>query len=176
MNVMLTQLLNPDPGVIVKLVDTVVSTPWPEDPSQFDTYFANIGCTPGPLFEHKDDLPESSHGALLMPEVPMENGSWGSLAGKLFNLGFFFYPGTQDSRVLAGPAFEAIRDRITNVYGKATDETEQGQGNQSALWEVDETSVKLYAHVNLAPVLQLGLSHRDLTRLHDKLFIEKRGY
>lgn len=176
MNVTSTVLLNPDPGVIVRLIDTVVSTPWPEDPNQFDAYFASIGCTPGPLFEHKDDLPESSHGALLMPEVSMEDGSWASLAGKLYDLGFFFYPGTQHSRVLAGPAFETIRERLTDAYGKATDETDHGQGNRSASWEVKETSIDLYAHVNLAPVLQLGLSHRDLSRLHDKLFIEKRGY
>ena len=106
----------------------------------------------------------------------MEGGSWTALAGKLHSLGFFFYPGTQDSRVLAGPAFDIVRDRLTNVFGKATDETDQSEGNRSALWEVNETSIDLYSHVNLAPTLQLGLSHRELTLLHEKLVIEKRGY
>lgn len=106
----------------------------------------------------------------------MEGGSWAALAGKLHFLGFFFYPGTQDSHVLAGTAFDIVRDRLTNIHGKITDETDQSEGNRSALWEVNETSIALYAHVNLAPMLQLGLSHRELTLLHEKLIIEKRGY
>ncbi len=106
----------------------------------------------------------------------MEGGSWATLAGKLHSLGFFFYPGTQGSRIVAGLAFDIVQDRLTNVYGKAADEKGHSEGNRSALWEVNETSIELYAHINLAPVLQLGLSHRDLTLLHDKLIIEKRGY
>jgi hypothetical protein len=170
------QSLDPHPDVILSLIKKVVSRRWPEDPDQFNAYFETIGCTPGPLFEHHDDLPDSSHGSLLMPGVSMEGGSWAALAGKLHSLGFFFYPGKQDSRVLAGPAFDIVRDRLTNVFGKATDETDQSEGNRSALWEVNETSIDLYSHVNLAPTLQLGLSHRELTLLHEKLIIEKRGY
>ncbi|MHA7181336.1 hypothetical protein ACX80J_14625 [Arthrobacter sp. MDB2-24] len=170
------QSLDPPPDQILNLINTVVSARWPEDPDQFNAHFATIGCVPGPLFKHQDDLPNSSRGSLLMPGVPMEGGSWAALAGKLHFLGFFFYPGTQDSHVLAGTAFDIVRDRLTNIYGKAADETDQSEGNRSALWEVNETSIELYAHVNLAPMLQLGLSHRELTLLHEKLIIEKRGY
>lgn len=170
------QSLDPHPDVILSLINKVVSGPWPEDPDQFNAYFETIDCAPGPLNEHQDDLPDSSRGSLLMPGISMEGGSWEALAGKLHFLGFFFYPGTLDLRVLAGSAFDIVRNRLTNVYGKATDETDQSEGNRSALWEVNETSIELYAHTNFAPMLQLGLSHQQLTLLHEKLIIEKHGY
>lgn len=170
------QSLDPHPDVILRLINKVVSGRWPEDPDQFNAYFETIDCAPGPVGKHQDDLPDTARGSLLMPEVSMEGGSWEALAGKLHFLGFFFYPGSLDSRVLAGSAFEIVRDRLTDIYGKATDESDQSEGNRSALWEVNETSIELYAHVNLAPMLQLGLSHQQLTLLHEKLVIEKRGY
>ncbi|RJT79169.1 hypothetical protein D6T63_11155 [Arthrobacter cheniae] len=170
------QSLDPDPSVILSLINKVVRGRWPEDPDQFNAYFATIGCTPGLLFEHQDDLPDSFRGSLLVPGVSMDNGSWAALAGKLHFLGFFFYPGTQDSRVLAGLAFDVVRASVTDAYGKATDESDQGEGNRSALWEVNETSIELYAHVNLAPMLQLGLSNRELAVFPDTLITDKRGY
>ncbi|MHA7278244.1 hypothetical protein ACX80H_00635 [Arthrobacter sp. MDT2-2] len=173
---MAPQSLDPDPSVILSLINKVVGGRWPEDPNQSDAYFEAIDCVPGPLLEHQDDSADSSGGSLLMPGVPMKGGSWAALAGKLHFLGFFFYPGIQGSQVLAGPAFDIVRDRLTDVFGKAADETNQSEGNRSALWEVNGTSIELYAHVTLAPVLQLGLSHRELTLLHEKPIIEKRGY
>lgn len=170
------QSLDPHPDVVLSLINKVVSAPWPEDSDQFDAYFATIGCVPGPSAEHQDDLPVSSRGSLLMPGVSMEDGSWAALAGKLSSLGFFFYPGTRDSHVLAGPAFDIVRDRLADLYGRATDATDHSEGNRSALWEVNDTSIELYAHVTLAPMLQLGLSHRGLNLLHEKLITEKRGY
>jgi hypothetical protein len=169
-------LLNPDPEVIVKLIDRVVNRPWPEDPALFDAYFTGIGCTPGPGFEHPDDLPESTRGTLLMPGVPIEHGLWGALDGRLFTLGFFFYPGMQGSRALSDIGYRAVQDRLSTLYGDPSDETAQGDGNRSALWTVHGTSVSLYAHVNLAPALQLGLEHAELTAAHDQRFIDKRGY
>jgi hypothetical protein len=166
------QSLDPDPSVILSLINKVFRGRWPEDPDQFNAYFATIGCTPRPLFEHLDDLPNSSRGSLLMAGVSMDNGSWTAPAGKLHFLGFFFYPGTQASRVLAGLASDVVRAGLTDAYGKATDESDQGEGNRTALREVNETSIELYAHVDLAPILQLGLSNRE----HDKLLIDKRGH
>jgi hypothetical protein len=62
-----------------------------------------------------------------MPGASMEGGSWAALAGKLHFLGCFFYPDTQDPQILAGPAFDIMQDRLTNMYGKASDETGQSE-------------------------------------------------
>jgi hypothetical protein len=170
------QLLNPDPEVIAELTDKVVNQPWPEDPEQLGAYFRGIDCAPGPALENQDDLPESTGGVLLMPGVPMEHGSWGAFGGRLFTLGFFFYPGVHGSCALSEAGYHPVRDRLSTLYGSPSDESAQGDGNRSALWTARDTSIELYAHVILAPVLQLGLSHCGLTAAHDQLVMARRGY
>ncbi|TDK23943.1 hypothetical protein E2F48_14200 [Arthrobacter crusticola] len=65
------------------MINTVANQPWPEGPGLFGVHFTGIGCTPGPAFQYSDDLPEPMRGVLLMPEVPMEHGSRGSIEGRM---------------------------------------------------------------------------------------------
>lgn len=70
---MALQSLDPDPSVILGLINKVVGGRWPEDPDQFTAYFETIDCAPGPLLEHQDDLADSSGGSLLMLGVPIHS-------------------------------------------------------------------------------------------------------
>ncbi|MCC9145167.1 MULTISPECIES: hypothetical protein [unclassified Arthrobacter] len=152
-------LLDPNPDFIVELVGKVVGQTWPEDPGGLGEYLAGIGCMPLP--PRPGDLVEpSTEGNLTMPGIEMENGSWAALKGRLFSLNFFFYPGPQ---VL--PGYEDVRQGLIDAYGVPLEETRQG--NRSAVWCVGETMIELYGHVTVAPVLQLGPGHRELSRVYN---------
>ncbi|MBE0010146.1 MULTISPECIES: hypothetical protein [unclassified Arthrobacter] len=170
-----THLLDPDPSVVADLIEKVVGQPWPEHKDQFNAYFKRIGCTPGQALKHEEDLPESMSGVLFMPVAGMESGSWCALDGKLFSLNFMFYPGMLEERAASDVGGRLVYERLNSAYG-VTDRIPQGDGNWSAAWTVRETSIDLHAHVNQAPMMQLGLSHSALTAIHDKQYIDRRGY
>lgn len=158
--------LDPNPDLIVELVGRVVGRTWPEYPEGLVEYLAGIGCVPGE--PRPAELVESMEGGLTMPGLKLENGSWAAFRGRLFSLNFFFYPGPH---ALAG--YEAVRQGLIGAYGAPSEET--GHENRSVVWCVGETGIELYGHVTVAPVLQLGLSHRELSRTYNGLIASVRG-
>jgi hypothetical protein len=63
----------------------------------------------------------------------MENGSWAALAGKLHFLGFLSIQARRISMYLRALPSAIVREKRTDVYGKATDESDQGEEDRSAL-------------------------------------------
>ena len=166
------KLLDPDPDVVVGLIGKVLAATWPEALDQFTAYFAGLGCGPGEALDWEIDVPGSTHGALTMPGIQMQNGSWAALHGKLFSLNFFFFPGKHGSRALSEAGFEAVRQRLIAAYGSPADEGLDRNGNRSAFWEVRESSIELYGHVTLAPALQVGLGRRSVESAYNELIQE----
>ncbi len=155
--------LEPHPDVVAVLIAKAVSTPWPEDAEQCGPYLARLSCTAdAALPAREEDLPEEERGWLHFPGG--ERGVWSAADGKLESLDFFFYPGRLGPRALSEFGFEALHSRLNAAYGPPIDEGGYPNGHRYGVWHVGETSIELYAHVELAPVLQLGLGHRERIR------------
>lgn len=151
--------LNPHPDVVAALVAKVVSSPWPQGPEQSGPYLAFLGCAAGAALPgREDDYPGEQRGWLHLPGS--ETGMWSSGKGTLNGLHFFFYPGRQGSRALSEVGFEALYARLNAAYGFPADEVGYPNGHRSGLWHAGQTSIELYAHVDKAPMLQLGLAQR----------------
>ena len=152
--------LDPHPDEVAALVAKVVSAPWPNDRQQSAAYLTGLGCTAhAALPRREDDLPEEERGLLQMPGS--ETGTWAAVDGLLDGLNFFFYPGQHGAQALTG--FDAVSRRLHAAYGPPADEGGYPSGHRYAVWLVGETSIQLYAHVEQAPMLQLGLEHRTHT-------------
>ncbi|MCC3274500.1 hypothetical protein LJ753_01275 [Arthrobacter sp. zg-Y20] len=159
--------LDPPPDVVAALIEKVASTPWPEDPEQCGLYLARLDCTADAALPFREeDLPGEERGWLHFPGG--ERGVWSAVDGKLESLGFFFYPGRLGSRALCEFGFEALHSRLKAAYGPPIDEGAYPNGHRSGVWHAGETSIELYAHVELAPVLQLGLGNRERIRVHEE--------
>ena len=157
--------LEPHPDVVAALLEKIVSTPWPDDAEQRGPYLARLSCTAdAALPRREEDLPDEERGWLHFPGGERGMGMWSATDGKLENLGFFFYPGRLGPRALSEFGFEALHSRLNAAYGPPVDEDVYPNGHRSGVWHVGETSIELYAHVELAPVLQLGLGNRERIR------------
>lgn len=161
-------LVDPTPDAIIDFIGRVNGTPWPGDAAGITSYFGSLGCTAGEPAEYSDPVPGSTSGPLMCGGITLEAGSWMAFNGQLFSLNFFFYSGRRNSQKLAEFGFEAVRDRLSDEYGPPVEANTDAIGNRSAYWTPGENSIELYGHVTLAPVLQVGLSRRDVGELYEE--------
>lgn len=164
---------DPHPSALVNFIQTVTEMPWPSAENQFHKYFEHLGCVLKPA-SHNDDAPLGvSRGAFVTRHSTMKNASWAALDRSLFFLGFFAY---EDAVDVVDAGYDEVRNSLISLYGRPFDDRLSPLDNRSAVWLVKETEIELYAHVSLAPALQIGLSHKDrnaayehrLTQVADK--------
>ena len=166
--------LDPAPEVIVGLVERIVGEQWPSGSESFSSYFTRLGCVLGPLTEPDDEAALGvTQGRFSVPGGEVKNTSWYALNDELFSLNFFAYEGSEHySSAGVDAGYDAVRDGISAVFGPSSDESRDKRGNRSAVWWIQGTVIELYAHVNEAPVLQVGAAHKGRTAVYRDLIAQ----
>lgn len=166
--------LDPPPEVIVRLLERIVGEKWPSGSENFSGCFAHLGCVLGSPTHPDDDASLGvTQGRFVIPGCEAKNASWAALNDHLFSLNLFVYEGSGNSslaKVHAG--YEAVRDGISAVFGPSLDESVDRRGNRSAFWSIQGTVIELYAHVSVAPVVQVGAAHEGRTAVYEQLIAQ----
>lgn len=157
-----TESLDPPPGVIAEFIQAVVETPWPSGKVESRNYFERLGCELGPASGSDDEtLLGVTRGAFVIPRIPTANAFWSALDGSLFSLNFFAYANARDIIAAVDAGYDAVRNGLVGLYGQPLTEQEGPSAYRSAVWAVHDTLIELLPHVLQAPVLQMGLGHRE---------------
>lgn len=162
------EFLDPHPHAIVDFIQGVTEQPWPSAGGQFRTYFEHLGCELKSTDDHDDDaLPGVTRGAFVTRRITTKNASWAALDGSLFSLNFFAYESARDVASAVNAGYDGVRTGLIRLYGPPLDERLSGHDNRSAVWLVQDTEIELYAHISLAPVLQIGLGHKERNAVYE---------
>jgi hypothetical protein len=166
-----SRFLDPSPEVIVRLVERIVGEQWPSGSENFSGYFTRLGCVLGSPTDPDDEASLGvTQGRFVVPGCDVKNPSWVALNDDLFSLNLFVYEGSENfssADVIAG--YDAVRDGISAVFGPSPDERTDRHGNRSAVWWVQGTVIELYAHVSVAPAVQVGAAHEGRTAVYHQL-------
>lgn len=161
--------LNPNPGVIVEFIQDVVETPWPLGTVQFRNYFERIGCELGPAGGSDDEtLLGVTRGAFVIPRIATISALWAALDGSLFSLNFFTYANARDVIAAVDAGYDAVRNGLIGLYGQPLTDQKGPAAYRSSDWAVQDTLIELYPHVLQAPVLQIGLGHRERNAAYER--------
>ena len=172
-----TVSLVPSPEEIVDMIQVVAHQSWPSTPDQYDAYFQRIGCELDPAQNTHDledpndpdkDVDGVTRGVFTIPGAGTEAASWAARNGALFSLSFLAYRGRHATPLLVAAGYDSVRAGLIALYGPSPDEQEDQHGNRLAIWAANETSIELYAHLNEAPALQLGLSHQKRNTAYEQ--------
>ena len=164
-----TESLDPHPGVIVKFIQAVVETPWPSGTVQSRNYFERLGCELGPAGGSDDEtLLGVTRGAFVIPRIATINALWSALDGSLFNLNFFTYANARDVIAAVDAGYDEVRNGLIGLYGQPATEQKGPSAYRSADWVVRDTLIELHPHVLQAPVLQIGLGHRERNAAYER--------
>ncbi len=161
--------MTPPASAIVEFIQAVTDTPWPSAEDQFHGYFERLGCelTAG---DHTDGhVPGLTGGSFVTHRLATQHPSWIALNGSLFSLNFFAHGGDPDA-VNAG--YDEVRAGLISLFGEPFDEPAAQRGNRAAVWLAGDTEIELYAHVSLAPVLQIGLGHKERNAAYEQLLAQ----
>ena len=150
--------MTPPASAIVEFIQAVTDTPWPSAEDQFHSYFERLGCEFTAGEHNSGHLPGLPGGAFVTHRLTTQHPSWSALDGSLFSLNFFAHEGDADA-VNAG--YDGVRAGLIGLYGQPFDEPPAHRGNRAAAWRAGDTEIELYAHVSLAPALQIGLGHKE---------------
>jgi hypothetical protein len=161
--------LDPHPRAIVEFLSAVLADPWPSMSNQFCTYFEHLGCELKPADDHNDDdaLLGVTRGSFETRRITTKNASWMAMDGSLFSLNFFAYEHERDVVAAVKAGYDGIRTGLIRLCGPPLDERLSLHDNRSAVWLVRDTEIELYAHIALAPVLQIGLSHKERNAVYE---------
>ncbi|WP_146070457.1 hypothetical protein [Arthrobacter sp. 08Y14] len=166
--------LDPPPEMVMRLMERIVGEQWPSGLERFSSYFARLGCVLGSPAEPDDEAaPGVAQGRFDVPGCEVKNASWDALNDDLFSLNLFVYEGSENfssADVIAG--YDAVRDGISAVFGPSPDERTDRHGNRSAVWWVQGTVIELYAHVSVAPAVQVGAAHEGRTAVYHQLIAQ----
>lgn len=162
--------LEPQPGAIVNFISAVLAEPWPSMSNQFCTYFEHLGCELKPADDHNDDdaLLGVTRGSFETRRITTKNASWMAMDGSLFSLNFFAYEHERDVVAAVKAGYGDIRTGLIRLCGPPLDERLSLHDNRSTVWLVRDTEIELYAHIALAPVLQIGLSHKERNAAYER--------
>lgn len=163
--------LDPTPEMIVRLIERIVGEQWPSGAERFSSYFTRLGCVPGSPADPDDEAcPGMTRGRFVVPGREVKNASWSALNDELFALNLFVYEGSESfSSAAVDAGYEAVRDGISAVFGPSPEERTDQRGNRSAAWWARETVIELYAHISVAPVVQVGAAHEGRTAVFHHL-------
>lgn len=154
--------LNPNPGVIVEFILAVVETPWPLGTEQPRNYIERRGCELGPSGGSDDEtLLGVTRGAFVIPRIATINALWAAIDGSLFSLNFFTYANARNVITAVDAGYDAVKNGLIGLYGQPLTEQKGPSAYRSADWAIRDTLVELYLHVLQAPMLQIGLCHRE---------------
>ena len=155
----------PPASAIVEFIHAVTDTPWPSAEDQFHGYFQRLGCELIAGDHDSGHLPGLTGGAFVTHRLATQHPSWTALNGSLFSLNFFAHEGDPDA-VNAG--YDGVRAGLISLFGPPFDEPPAHRGNRAAAWLAGDTEIELYAHVSLAPVLQIGLGHKERNAAYEQ--------
>ena len=150
--------MTPPASAIVEFIQAVTDTPWPSAEDQFHGYFERLGCELMTLDHKSDHLPGLAEGAFVTHRLATQHPSWTALDGYLFSLNFFAHEGDADA---VNAVYDGVKADLIGLYGQPFDEPPAQGGNRAAAWLAGDTEIELYAHVSLAPALQIGLGHKE---------------
>ncbi|KAD3632929.1 hypothetical protein GD627_08725 [Arthrobacter yangruifuii] len=102
-----------------------------------------------------------TRGAFVIPRIATANALWAALDRSLFSLNFFTYANARDTIAAVGTGYDAVRNGLIGLYGQPLTEQEGPSAYRSAVWAEHDTLIELLPHVLQAPMLQIGLSHRE---------------
>ena len=140
--------LDPPPEMVVRLIERIVGEQWPSGSERFSSYFARLGCVLGSATDPDNEASLGvTQGRFVVPGSEVKNPSWVALNDDLFSLNLFVYEDFSSA------------DGISAVVGRSPDERADRRGNPSAVWWVQGSVIELYAHVSVAPVVQVGAAH-----------------
>lgn len=158
---------DPHPSAIVKFIQTVTEQPWPSADNQFRNYFEHLGCQLKSTDDHDDAPLGVTRGAFVTRRITTKNASWVALDGSLFSLNFFAYENARDVVGAVNAGYDGVRTGLIGLYGQPLDERLSRHDNRSAVWLVQDTEIELYGHISLAPVLQIGLGHKERNAVYE---------
>lgn len=168
-----TESLNPDPREIAAFIQSVAESPWPSADDQFSSYFEDLGCELERATHNDDDAALGvTRGSFVTRRFTTKNSSWVALDGSLFSLNLFAYEDAVDLVTTVDAGFDRVRNHLVSMYGQPFDEQLSPQANRSAAWLVRETVIELYAHVSLAPALQIGLGHKAHNAVYEHRLLQ----
>lgn len=161
--------LDSQPGAIVEFISAVLAEPWPSMTNQLSAYFGHLGCELTPADDHNDDdaLLGVTRGSFVTRRITTKNASWMAMDGSLFSLNFFAHENERDVGAAVNAAYDGIRTGLIRLCGPPLDERLSMHDNRSAVWLVRGTEIELYAHITLAPVLQIGLGHKERNAVYE---------
>lgn len=99
--------------------------------------------------------------------ITTSNASWIALDGSLFGINLFAYDHAVNMVAAVDAGYDQVRNGLVSLYGGPFDEQLSPHDNRAAVWLVRETEIELYAHISLAPTLQVGLSHKDRNPVYE---------
>ncbi|WP_045731955.1 hypothetical protein [Pseudarthrobacter chlorophenolicus] len=162
--------LDPHPSVIVRFIQSAAEQGWPSNTGQFHEFFEHLGCE----LEVVDDpagteLPALTRGFFTRIDMRTEGASWVALDGSLFSVNLFAYQHERDVTAAVVAGYAGVRAGLIGLFGQSSDEQTDPRGNRAAMWTTQDALIELYAHVAEAPVLQVGISHRERNATYELL-------
>ncbi|MFJ4285445.1 hypothetical protein ACIPY0_07340 [Paenarthrobacter nicotinovorans] len=158
------ETLDPAPSVIVRFIQSAARKTWPSEIGLFQEYFEHFGCELGVVTDPAGTEPPAvTQGFFMTAEMRTDGASWFALDGLLCGINFFAYEHEREvpTAVIAG--YEGVRAGLIGLFGQSPDERADRRGNRAAAWRTQDVLIELYAHVTVAPALQVGISHRERT-------------